>query len=127
MVHGPVLRPDLGPERGLDRRLLRTPERSEEQGLVKGRDRYPEQMLFRASGQGLERRPLPTPRQTPMRWPERMSLQEPERRLQRVLERGSFRGQELPQRSGGWARRQFKVQNAKCRMAEVSDRKRLGR
>ena len=50
-MHGPVPRPDLGPERGLDRRLLRTPERSREQGLVKGRDRFPERMQFRATGQ----------------------------------------------------------------------------
>ena len=129
MVHGPVPRPDLGLGRGLDRRLWRTPERSEEQGLVRGREQRPEQMLFRATGQGLERRPLPTPRQTPMRWPERMSLQEPERRLQRVLERGSFRGQELPQRSGGWSRYargtsfQFAVGSVKA--AEPSERKRL--
>ena len=50
-MHGPELRPDLDPEPALDRRLLRTPERSREQGLVKGRDRFPERMLFRASGQ----------------------------------------------------------------------------
>jgi hypothetical protein len=46
-----VLRPDLGPERGLDRRLLRTPEGSEEQGPVLVKEQNPEQMLLRAMGQ----------------------------------------------------------------------------
>jgi len=125
VVHGPVLRPDLGPERGLDRRLLRTPERSEEQGLVRGRDRYPERMLFRTTGEGLERRPLPTPRQTQVRGPRRTSLQEPGQRLQRVLERGPFRGQGLPQPSGGWeigrTKSKGKSQKPKRKMAEPSD------
>jgi hypothetical protein len=97
VVHGPVPRPDLGLGRGLDRRLLRAPERNEEQRPVRGRDRYPERMLFRTTGRGLEQRPLPTPRQTQVQGPRRTSLQEPERRPQRALERGPFRGQGLPQ------------------------------
>ena len=54
----------------------------------------PEQMLLRASGQGLEQRPLPTPRQAPVRGPKRTSLQEPGQRLQRALERGPVIGPE---------------------------------
>jgi hypothetical protein len=100
-VRRPALRPDLVPERGLDRRLLPTPEGSEGQVLVRMKEQSPEQMLFRATGQGLERRPLPTPRQTPGRGADRTSLQESEQRPQRTLERGPVWGQEIPQRSGG--------------------------
>ena len=101
MVHWPVPRPNLGLGRGLDRRLLPTPERSEERGPARVRDRYPERMLFRTTGEGLERRPLPKPRQAPERWPKRTSLQEPGQRLQRALERGPVWGQGLPQPYGG--------------------------
>jgi len=111
-VHGPVPRPDLGLGRGLDRRLLRTPERSEEQGLVRVKEQSPEQMLFRATGQGLERRPLRRPEPAPERGLGRTSLQEPEQRLQRVLERGPVWGQGLPQPYGGWEHRG----NSKCKV-----------
>ena len=47
-MHGSVLMPGLGPKWGLDRRLLRTPERSEEQGPDLAKEQNPEQMLFRA-------------------------------------------------------------------------------
>jgi len=116
VVHGPVPRPDLGLGRGLDRRLLPTPGRSEEQGLVRERDRCPEQMLFRATEQGLERRPLPKPRQTPERGPRRTSLQEPEQTLQRALERGPVWGKGLPQPSRGREKLgQCRSQNADTR------------
>lgn len=76
-MHGPVLKPDLGLEPGLDRRLLRTPELSKEQELVKGREQRPKQMLLGATGQGLVRRPRPKQKRAPARGPERTSLQEP--------------------------------------------------
>jgi hypothetical protein len=96
------MRPDLGPERGLDRRLLRTPERDEEQGLVRVKEQNLEQMLFRVTGQEPERRPLRRPEPVPERGPRWMSLREPEQTLQRALERGPVWGQEFPQPSRGW-------------------------
>jgi hypothetical protein len=65
------------------------------------KEQSPEQMLFRATKQGLERRPLPTPRRVPVRGPERMSLREPVQRPQLALERGPDWEQELPQPSRG--------------------------
>ena len=126
-MHGPELRPDLGPERGLDRRLLRTPERSEEQELVRVRDQSPEQTLFRATRQGLVRRPLPTPGQVPVRGPKRTLLQEPEQRLQRALERGPDWGQELPQPSRGrWRTRTMQKSEFRDQNAELSEREGVG-
>jgi hypothetical protein len=119
-VHGPVLRPDLGPERGLDWRLLRMPERSEEQGLVRVKEQSPEQTLFRATKQGLGRRSLPTPKRAPLRGPERMSLQEPEQGLQLALERRPDWGQEFPQPSGGW---ESGTDDVRSQMSEVRSQK----
>jgi hypothetical protein len=94
-----------GPLRVQDRRQLRQRERGlvreEERGPVRTKDSGQVRVVLQLEEPGPERRPLPTPRQTPARGPEWMSLQEPEQRPQRALARGPVWGQEFPQPSRG--------------------------
>jgi len=96
-LRGPRQRPDLNPVRGPYRRLLRTPERDGEQGLVRRRKQHPKQMPFRTTGRDPERRPLPMPERE-HGWPLHLA---PYRWLLRVPERGPDKGQESPPPSRG--------------------------
>jgi hypothetical protein len=106
------LRPERGLERGQGRGLVRAQGPRQKRALV----RRDGQRLVRGLVSGLERGP--GQRQGQCLVPTLVSG--PERRQ----DKGLLRGQGLPQLSG--VRCAEAIQNAECKLAEMSDRKRLG-
>jgi hypothetical protein len=99
------------------RRPLRSQLRGQEPARVRGLSRPPERRLLRCHGRVQLEAQLQEPEQVQVRMDERVQLQGPvitpepgqerppfpvlERRLLRTQERGPYRGQEFPPRSGG--------------------------